>query len=130
MRNNFKYMVIISGCILLLGLIVGSGGYIVISTQRIIRMENEGRVLIQHIEDFYAEHKRLPENFEIIDYENEHCTGPFYEKIDSLTYSIYFCEGFDNYYMYDSKITAWYYFPHQTKFQTIILKNIRTNPEY
>ncbi|MBO4691107.1 MAG: hypothetical protein J5621_09580 [Paludibacteraceae bacterium] len=94
--------------------------YAVVSIRETTRMEKDGGMLIQNIEAFYAEHGRLPDNSELSGSENEHGTGPFYEKTSDLTYSIYFCMGFDSYYKYDSDNKEWYYFPYQTKIQTMI----------
>ena len=33
--------------------------------------------------------------------------GPYYKKVDSLNYNVYFTTGFDSYFLYDSKTKKW-----------------------
>lgn len=94
--------------------------YAIVSIRETTRMEMDGGLLIQDIEAFYVEYSRLPEESELIDSVSDYGIGPFYEKKSDLTYSIYFCLGFDNYYKYDSNKKEWYYFPYQTKTQTML----------
>ena len=85
-------------------------------------MEQHGCKMIEIVDSFYVLHNRLPEYQEITHAEDEHDLGPFYEKISESSYSIYFCLGPDEYYMYNSKRQEWNYYPHQNGFQKVITK--------
>lgn len=119
MRDNKKIIVILC-CISAIICLLSAGAYSVISLQEMTRMEMEGNVLIQNVEAFYKRHDRLPEDSELQYGKTEHSIGPFYEKTSEVTYSIYFCLGFDRYYMYESNNKKWHYFPRQTTIQTML----------
>lgn len=70
-----------------------------------------GKLVIQYIEQFYIKNKRLPESIEISPIEGCLKTGPFYVKTTDSTYIIYYSEGFDEDYRYDSQKNTWYYYP-------------------
>lgn len=69
--------------------------------------ENEGQVFIDKIERYRSIHKRLPNNLESLGEKETMSTGPYYEKVDSNTYKLYFCIGFDDYKVYNSKDNKW-----------------------
>lgn len=85
-------------------------------------MEQEGYKLVKTIENFYIKYNRLPEERDVIHFENEYDFGPFYEKTSDTAYNVYFSIGFDEYYIYDSKIQEWDYFPQQNGISGIIVK--------
>ena len=75
-------------------------------------MENEkyervGGELINKIELYRNTHHKLPDNLEETNYVEVMDIGPYYEKIDEHSYRVYFCLGFDNYKMYDSRNRSW-----------------------
>ena len=96
-------------CILSL-VLMAAGGCLVALLTKERKMQHDGRLLKNFIDEFYKKENRLPQCFEIREYENEHGVGPFYEKTTDSTYSIYFSLGFDNYYIYDSQKDEWYFF--------------------
>lgn len=69
--------------------------------------ENEGQILIDKIERYRSIHKRLPNNMESLGEKETMSIGPYYEKVDNYTYKIYFCIGFDDYKVYNSKDNKW-----------------------
>ena len=69
--------------------------------------EDEGQVLIDKIEHYRSIHKRLPSNIESLGEKETMSNGPYYEQVDSNTYKVYFCMGFDAYKVYSSKDRKW-----------------------
>lgn len=124
MTNTVKIIVLSVSFFLL-----AASVYAIVSIHETIKLEKDGRMLMQHIEVFCAEHGRLPDHSELLDCENNHSVGPFYKKTSDVTYSIYFCLGFDSYYKYDSDNKEWSYFPHQTKIQTMLQRIRKTMTE-
>ena len=58
--------------------------------------ERRGQVLIDKVEAFRQVEKRLPENVEELGLEEETNQGPYYEKMDSASYVVFFNIGFDD----------------------------------
>ena len=69
--------------------------------------EKEGQVLIDKIEYYKSIHKRLPNSMESLGEKETMSNGPYYEKVDSNVYKIYFCIGFDDYKVYNSRDKKW-----------------------
>ena len=69
--------------------------------------EDEGQVLIDKIERYRSIHKRLPSNIESLGEKGTMSNDPCYEQVDSNTYKVYFCMGFDAYKVYSSKDRKW-----------------------
>lgn len=83
MTNTVKIIVLSVSFFLL-----AASVYAIVSIHETIKMEKDGRMLMQHIEVFCAEHGRLPDHSELLDCENDHNVGPFYEKTSDVTYSL------------------------------------------
>ncbi len=99
----------ISILILFCGVVCIVGCFVGIKYKDEKNMERDGDVLIHKVEQFSVNHKRLPEMSEIL--ETESGIGPFYKKISSQKYIIYFVLGFDEYYTYNSETKIWDYQP-------------------
>ena len=108
--NNRRKIGLGAFCIVALAFIA-IGVYRGVLIREELRMRSEGGRLVQLIDEFYEKENRLPEHSEMLQYESEYGIGPFYEKTTDSTYSISFCLGFDDYYMFDSRKNEWYYFP-------------------
>jgi hypothetical protein len=68
---------------------------------------SKGSELIEKIEEYKQEYGELPEtvsDFGVIETMGE---GPYYEKIDSLNYIVFFNIGFDNRKVYYSHSKKW-----------------------
>lgn len=68
---------------------------------------NRGQVLIDKIEHYRSIHKLLPDDISSLGENETMSDGPYYEKVDSNIYRIYFCLGFDDYKVYDSRDKKW-----------------------
>lgn len=68
-------------------------------------------VLIDLVEKYQVETGQLPNDWRDINFGDESGTGPFYEKTSDNTYRVYFCIGFDEYYIYLSRTKKWRLFP-------------------
>lgn len=99
---------------------------IYMSLHDVIQMEQIGSRMVNKVDSFYAINKRLPELQDIMYLEDEHGIGPFYEKISTDKYSIYFGLGFDEYYMYDSDKKEWEYYPRPSGTQKVVSKLRKT----
>ena len=76
------------------------------------REEREkGQVLIDLVEKYQVETGQLPNDWRDINFGDESGIGPFYEKTSDNTYRVYFCIGFDEYYIYQSRTKKWRLFP-------------------
>lgn len=73
------------------------------------RYQREGFAVIQLVDSIYKETGNLPQL--LSEFESESGFGPFYERTTDSTFTISFCLGFDDYYMYDSQKHEWYYSP-------------------
>ena len=62
--------------------------------------------LIHKIDSFNVANNKLPESLRDINIEESMCEGPYYNKVDSNEYEIYFSFGFDEYMIYNSKNKA------------------------
>lgn len=71
------------------------------------KYERQGAELVNKIEAFKKEHHRLPNSFSELGLEEPMGTGPYYEKMDSLNYIVYFNIGFDDTKVYYSKSKEW-----------------------
>lgn len=69
--------------------------------------EKKGQVLIDKIESYRRIHKRLPNSIESLGERETMSNGAYYEKVNDNTYKIYFCIGFDDYKVYNSKDNKW-----------------------
>lgn len=69
--------------------------------------EERGEYLIENVEQYRIRYGRLPESITALDEEPEMGQGPYYEKLDSATYAVYFCIGFDNTLTYHSNTQEW-----------------------
>ena len=96
------------GLIALISLsVVILGIYYALSKQQEKEYENKGAILIQKVENFRTIEKRLPENLTELGVEEPMDEGPYYEKLDSLNYKVYFNIGFDNSKVYYSELQEW-----------------------
>ncbi len=71
------------------------------------KYEKQGVKLIDKIEVYRNQKNRLPNNvndFGLIESMNE---GPYYKRIDSINYIIFFNIGFDNKKTYNSQFKVW-----------------------
>ncbi|MDA3843130.1 MAG: hypothetical protein PF588_02015 [Candidatus Kapabacteria bacterium] len=73
--------------------------------------EEKGAVLIDKVEKYRARYGMLPNSVEDLHIELVMNEGPYYERVDSVKYKVYFNIGFDNTYMYYSNIKTWKYSP-------------------
>ncbi len=71
--------------------------------------KEHGKVLIDKIEIYLLENKRLPNSITEIGFNENMEMGPYYYKIDCNEYSVYYCIGFDEYYVYNSLTKEWKY---------------------
>ena len=82
------------------------------TTENAYRKEREkGQVLIDLVEKYQVETGQLPNDWRDINFGDESGIGPFYEKTSDNTYRVYFCIGFDEYYIYQSRTKKWRLFP-------------------
>ena len=72
------------------------------------KYRKQGQVLIDRVESFRLQHGHLPVNdWPDLNWE-EMGVGPYYEKKTDSTYIVFFCTGFDDYYIYDSETKKWH----------------------
>jgi hypothetical protein len=69
--------------------------------------ENIGGKLISEIEVYKLKRNRLPDNLNDLGISEPMNEGPYYERIDSLNYIVYFNIGFDEYKVYFSGDKKW-----------------------
>ncbi|HRS68793.1 MAG TPA: hypothetical protein P5288_01280 [Bacteroidales bacterium] len=69
--------------------------------------KNKGNKLIERIESYRQRQGELPDNITELGMEPGMGEGPYYEKIDSAKYIIYFNIGFDNTFTYYSDTKKW-----------------------
>ena len=119
MKINSKHIIALICCLLFLCLILACT-YVFESIREEIRMKREGNILIQYVDTFKVKYNRLPDNFELEVFENEHGNGPFYERNDT-SYVVYYCLGFDNYYIYNYSTRKWNYSPQRREIQNITI---------
>lgn len=67
----------------------------------------EGAALIEKIEAYKKNYGELPESVSDLNLSPEMDEGPYYEKVDSLNYTVYFNVGFDNALTYYSGSKHW-----------------------
>ena len=65
--------------------------------------------MITAIENYRTTHNRLPQDQAELGIGDEQGIGPFYVKIDSNKYMVYFGLGFDENYTYYSETKEWSY---------------------
>ncbi len=76
------------------------------------KYRKQGQVLIDRVESFRLQHGHLPVNdWPDLNWE-EMGVGPYYEKKTDSTYIVFFCTGFDDYYIYDSETKKWHAKPY------------------
>ena len=73
--------------------------------------EEKGAVLIDKVEKYRVRYGTLPNSEEDLNIELVMNEGPYYKKVDSVKYEVYFNIGFDNTYTYCSDIKTWKYLP-------------------
>ena len=66
-----------------------------------LQMQQNAETMIRTIDSIKNETGFYPDN--LIYLESDSGVGPFYEKKNDSTYTVYFCLGFDEYYIYDSE---------------------------
>jgi glycogen debranching enzyme len=71
--------------------------------------KRKGNELITKVERFREAHGKLPESVDDIYLTKEMGEGPYYQKIDDTTYTVYFNIGFDNTFTYQSAKGEWEY---------------------
>jgi hypothetical protein len=69
--------------------------------------KEKGGLLIEKVEKYKSQYGYLPETVKDLKIESEMGEGPYYEKVDSLKYIVYFSIGFDNTLMYYSDTEIW-----------------------
>lgn len=69
--------------------------------------KKRGTYLIDKIETFRQSEHRLPNSFEELGLEEPMSVGPYYEKIDSVNYVVFFAIGFDETLIYYSDKKEW-----------------------
>jgi len=67
----------------------------------------KGKQLIEKVEKYKKEYGKLPESTSDLGVQAEMGEGPYYEKLDSTNYTVYFNIGFDNTLMYHSDTGEW-----------------------
>ncbi len=73
------------------------------------KYEECGNVLINKIESFKKQKGYFPFSVSDLGINEEMGEGPYYAKMDSITYIVYFNIGFDNTKTYYSKLKKWQY---------------------
>jgi uncharacterized protein YxeA len=68
---------------------------------------NNGKELIEKVEEYKQKNGGLPETASDIGVIETMGEGPYYEKIDSLKYIVYFNIGFDDRKVYYSHLKEW-----------------------
>ena len=66
-----------------------------------MQFQNTGEKLINEIECYQQAYGVLPEEMQVLEWGYDSGVGPFYEKKNDSTYTVYFCLGFDEYYIYE-----------------------------
>lgn len=74
-----------------------------------LQMQQNAETMIRTIDSIKNETGFYPDNLTYL--ESDSGIGPFYEKKNDSTYIVFFCIGFDEYYMYNSAQKEWYDFP-------------------
>lgn len=69
--------------------------------------EKKGNLLVKQIETYKEIENKLPNNLNDLGLEEPMNEGPYYEKIDSINYKVYFNIGFDDSKVYYSKLKEW-----------------------
>jgi hypothetical protein len=73
------------------------------------KYREDGECVITAIENYRTTHNRLPQDQAELGIGYEQGIGPFYVKIDSNKYMVYFGLGFDENYTYYSETKEWSY---------------------
>lgn len=71
------------------------------------RYKEEGALLINQIENYKEKFGKSPNSVFDLNLKMGMGQGPYYKKVDSLNYNVYFTTGFDSYFLYDSKTKKW-----------------------
>lgn len=69
--------------------------------------EKVGNELIEKVEEYHDRTGELPSSVSEIGIKENMRDGPYYEKVDSNSYKVYFSIGFDSYKVYYSEIDEW-----------------------
>lgn len=75
------------------------------------RMKHEGGKIIRVIEDFKLKQGRLPDSRAEAGLPDTESTQPFYKKISSTDYELFYAIGFDDGYIYYSNTKKWQNYP-------------------
>jgi hypothetical protein len=89
-------------CLALLGLT-----YAYLVDEEISNYKKKGTSLIVKIEKYKKKYKSMPDSFPILNSGHYNYDGPYYSKLDSMNYKVYFIIGFDNQYVYYSNTKSW-----------------------
>lgn len=74
-----------------------------------LELKDTGSKLIQKIELYCESYHKLPNSLSDINEIESMGIGPHYNKIDKNNFEVYFCLGFDEYFIYSSKSKEWHY---------------------
>lgn len=83
------------------------GVFFYLSTLESQEYKEKGSLLIEKVEKYKSQYGQLPESVKNLKIESEMGEGPYYEKVDSLKYIVYFNIGFDNMLTYYSDTEIW-----------------------
>ncbi|MGQ2108042.1 hypothetical protein ACT4R0_09770 [Ornithobacterium rhinotracheale] len=103
MKNNLVKTILL-GALLIISLF---GVYMYLRKNENNNYEKRGLFLIKKIETYKQIEHKLPNTLKDLGMEEPMNDGPYYEKIDSIYYKIYFNIGFDNSRVYYSKTKSW-----------------------
>ena len=99
----------------IISLLIRIGGVLIITVIIIIGLqyqedknyEMQGEELIDKIETFRHRHNRLPNSYLELGLVEPMDEGPYFEKVDSINYKVFFHIGFDDIKIYFSKNKEW-----------------------
>ena len=92
---------------ILLFIVLVIGAYYYLRSNEMQDYKGKGIALITEIEEFRNQNGRLPNNLDELNLSSEMGEGPYYEKLNSKVYSVYFNIGFDTKYIYQSDQKSW-----------------------
>jgi len=103
MRSRIKKILIV--VVLVIGLGVLLVMYLRYSEDQ--HYEKVGGELIEKVEKYHDRTGDLPNSISELELEENMGEGPYYEKVDSNSYKVYFNIGFDNSKVYYSDLDEW-----------------------
>lgn len=95
----------IIGILVVVIVLLGAFFYMRISENQ--EYKEKGSLLIEKVEKYKLQYGKLPESVKDLNIQSEMGEGPYYEKIDSIKYTVYFNIGFDNTLNYYSDTGEW-----------------------